>query len=260
MVGSTEPAAGMDRFASKTAIVTGAAAGIGRAVALRLSAEGATVACLDLDGEAALETVKTIAEGGGQAVARRVDVSVFADVEAAVAEVTSEMGPCDVVANVAGIGGFAHSHEESPERFERIVSVNLNGTFHLCRAVLPGMVERGAGVIINTASNAGIHGSAWSAAYAASKGGVVMLTRALAYEYQETGIRVNAVAPGGVLTGIHDSFAPPEGADWRKLRKMMSPLPMAEPAEIAALFAYIGSDEARFMTGSIVSIDGGLTA
>jgi NAD(P)-dependent dehydrogenase (short-subunit alcohol dehydrogenase family) len=250
----------MDRFSGRTAIVTGAAGGIGRAVALRLGAEGAAVACLDIDGEAAAATAKALTEAGGKAWSGRCDVTDFADVTAAVAGAETALGPCHVLANVAGIGGFAHSHEEDPGRFARIVAVNLNGTFHGCRAVLPGMLEREAGVIINTASNAGISASPWSAAYASSKGGVIQLTKSLAYEYLETGIRVNAVAPGGVKTGIHDSFGPPEGANWKKLRKIMGPLPMAEPEEIAALFAYIGSDEARFMTGSIVSIDGGLTA
>jgi NAD(P)-dependent dehydrogenase (short-subunit alcohol dehydrogenase family) len=251
---------GMKRYRGRAAIVTGAAAGIGRAVALRLGSEGAAVACLDIDGEAAMATAKAITEAGGQALGRRCDVTQFADVTAAVAASDAELGPCHLLANVAGIGGFAHSHEEDPDRFARIVAVNLTGTFHACRAVLPGMLAREAGVIINTASNAGISASPWSAAYASSKGGVIQLTKSLSFEYLEAGIRVNAVAPGGVRTGIHDDFLPPEGANWKKLRKIMGPLPMAEPDEIAALFAYMGSDEARFMTGSIVSIDGGLTA
>jgi meso-butanediol dehydrogenase/(S,S)-butanediol dehydrogenase/diacetyl reductase len=250
----------MTRFAGRTAIITGAAAGIGRAVALRLGAEGAAVACLDIDGEAAAATAKSITESGGRAFGRRCDVTDFPDVEAAVAEAEAELGVCAILANVAGIGSFAHSHEEDPDRFARVVAVNLNGTFHLCRAVLPGMLARESGVIINTASNAGISASPWSAAYAASKGGVVQLTKSLSFEYLEAGIRINAVAPGGVRTSIHDGFAPPEGANWKKLRKIMSPVTMAEPEEIAALFAYIASDDARFMTGSIVSIDGGLTA
>jgi meso-butanediol dehydrogenase/(S,S)-butanediol dehydrogenase/diacetyl reductase len=169
------------------------------------------------------------------------------------------LGPCAIAANVAGIGWFAHTHQEDPERFARAIAVNLTGTFHVCRAVLPSMVERGAGVIVNTASNAGLVGSPWSAAYGASKGGVVQLTRSLATEYLGQGIRVNAVAPGGVHTDIHNSFMPPEGADLRRLRKIMGPLPMAEPEELAGLFAFVASDEARYMTGSIVTMDGGLT-
>jgi NAD(P)-dependent dehydrogenase (short-subunit alcohol dehydrogenase family) len=247
------------RHEGRTVLVTGAAAGIGRAVALRLGAEGAAVACVDLDGDGAARTAAELEKAGGRACDLACDVSRWTDVEATVAAAESVLGPIDVVANVAGIGWFAHSHEEDPERFARAIAVNLTGTFHVCRAVLPAMVARGAGVIVNTASNAGLVGSPWSAAYGASKGGVVQLTRSLATEYLGQGIRVNAIAPGGVHTDIHNGFMPPEGADMRKLRKIMSPVAMAEPDELAGLFAYITSDEARFMTGSIVAMDGGLT-
>jgi NAD(P)-dependent dehydrogenase (short-subunit alcohol dehydrogenase family) len=113
---------------------------------------------------------------------------------------------------------------------------------------------------VNTASTAGLFGQPWSAAYCASKGGVVLLTKALATEYQAFNIRVNAVAPGGTLTPIQNSFGLPEGVDGRKLLKLMSPMPMAEPSEMAAVFAFVASDEARYMTGSIVAMDGGITA
>ena len=186
-------------------------------------------------------------------------MSRWDDVAAAVAAAETDLGPCDIAVNVAGIGWFAHSHEEDPDRFAKAIAVNLTGTFHVCRAVLPGMVARGAGVIVNTASNSGVLGAPWSAAYGASKGGVIQLTRCLATEYLGQGIRVNAVSPGGVNTSIHESFAPPEGADWRKLRKVMTPEGMAEPEELAGLVAYVASDEARYMTGSIVAMDGGLT-
>jgi NAD(P)-dependent dehydrogenase (short-subunit alcohol dehydrogenase family) len=249
----------MQRFQNKVVVVTGAAQGIGKAVALRFGAEGAKVAAADL-GPGVDGTVAEINAAGGTATAYRVDVTDFAAVEAMVNAAHGAFGGLDVVCNVAGIGHFAKSEEETSEWFQRIIAVNLTGSFHVARAALPHFLAAGHGTIINTASNSGLMGQAWSAAYCASKGGVVMLTKALASEYLDKNIRVNAVAPGGTKTAIQDSFGLPDGVDGRKLAKIMSPVEMAEPAEMANLFAWIASDEARFMTGSIVVMDGGLTA
>jgi NAD(P)-dependent dehydrogenase (short-subunit alcohol dehydrogenase family) len=239
----------------RVAVVTGAGSGIGKAVAERLAADGYAVACLDIAGHE--ETAATL---GGRAMAQRCDVTDYASVESAVAAATEQLGAVTHAANIAGIGHFRHSHEESPEAFAKIIAVNLQGTFNVCRAVLPAMVEAKRGSIVNTASNAGLMGQPWSAAYCASKGGVVMLTKALAYEYTGAGIRVNAVAPGGVETPIANSFGFPEGVDFKRLIKIMSPLGMMKPSEIASTFAYVLDESNSFLTGSIFVHDGGLTA
>ena len=247
----------MSRFTGKRVIITGTGSGIGRATALLFAAEGATVACLDLKG--ADETAATITADGGTAYAYVCDVSNSATVKSVVDTAAAAMGGIDILLNIAGIGHFAWTHEEDPDWFDRIVGVNLNGTFYMCRYALPYLLETGNGVIVNTASNAGLMGLPWSAAYCSSKGGVVQLTRALAFEYRGKNVRVNAVAPGGTNTNIVNSFTTlPEGADFREMSKMMSPMGQAEPSEMAETFAFIASQQARFMTGSIVSVDGGL--
>jgi NAD(P)-dependent dehydrogenase (short-subunit alcohol dehydrogenase family) len=244
----------LHRFEGSRVLVTGAGSGIGKATAERFAAEGATVACVDLRGHD-----DTAAALGAKAHAFACDVSDAASVSATVDAAVAALGGLDIVCNIAGIGHFAWSHEEPPADFDKIVAVNLNGTFYMCRYTLPHLLGSG-GVIVNTASTAGLIGQPWSAAYCASKGGVVMLTKALAYEYRGKGVRVNAVAPGGTNTNIIGSFMNlPEGADFKMLSKIMTPMDNAEPSEIAATFAFIASPEARYMTGAIVSVDGGIT-
>jgi NAD(P)-dependent dehydrogenase (short-subunit alcohol dehydrogenase family) len=248
----------MDRFTGKITIITGAGSGIARATARRFGSEGSVVACLDIDEAAAQKTAAEIAGDGGTASAYRCDVADPASVHATVESVVSDLGAPHVLCNIAGVGNFAHTTELPFAEWQRVIGVNLTGTFLMCQTVLPHILERG-GNIVNTASNAGLQGLAYSAAYCASKGGVVQLTRALAIEYWKSGIRVNAIAPGGVDTPLSRGFTMPEGADLAYLDKMMSPFGMAEPDDLASLFCYVASDEARYMTGAIVSMDAGLT-
>lgn len=247
-----------ERFAGQVAIVTGAGSGIGRATARRLGLEGALVACMDLALDTAEETVESITSAGGRAVAYRCDVSREDEVASAVERAAGELGRPSVLCNVAGVGGFFHTVGMPKDSWDRMIGVNLTGTFLMARETLPHLLD-GGGVIVNTASTAGIVGSAYSAAYCASKGGVVMLTKALAVEYIDRGVRVNAVLPGGVKTPMIDSFALPEGANPKHLYKIMTPMGFCTPEQIATGICFLASSESSYSTGTMLSIDGGVT-
>ena len=249
----------MSRFTGRVAVVTGAGSGLGRATAHRLADEGAAVAALDVAADAAEKTAAEIGEQGAAARAYAVDVTDPAEVRRTIDTVAADLGRPQVLVNSAGIGGFAHTVDETFERWSAILAVNLTGTFLMCQAALPYLLD-GGGAIVNVASNAGLMGQPYSAAYCASKGGVVNLTRALAVEYLRRGVRVNAVAPGGMNTPMIAGFTMPEGVHMKEFARVTSPLGAAEPEELAGLIAYIASDDGAYMVGSIVSMDGGITA
>jgi NAD(P)-dependent dehydrogenase (short-subunit alcohol dehydrogenase family) len=247
------------RYRGKVVLITGAAAGIGRATALRVAAEGAQVWCADVNGAGAAATAHTIVDQGGVARSSQLDVRDAGACAQVVADVVAAFGNLDVLCNIAGVGGSRHTLDETPENFMRMLSINAAGPFSLSRAALPHLLAR-KGNIVNLASTAGMIGQVYCAAYCASKHALVGLTRAMAIEYGRKGLRVNAVCPGGVNTGMLASFQPPEGASQSLLARSFLTISMQEPESVAAMIAYVGSDEAYYINGAVLAIDGGTTA
>ena len=246
-----------ERFslAGRTALVTGAGSGLGRAAAVALAEAGAWVACLDIDPAGAADTARRT--GGG---ACALDVSDAEAVEEAVGGLAEERGRLDVLVNSAGIAGrgAAVSHDEAA--FDRLLAVNLKGTFLMCRAAGRRMAEAGGGSIVNIASIAGLVGYPGSVGYQASKGGVVQLTRTLAVEWAEAGVRVNAVAPGHIATELVRKMweTEPELRDFFLSRTPMARL--GEPEDVAGPILFLAGEAAAMITGQILAVDGGYTS
>ena len=244
----------MERYEGRVAVVTGAGSGIGRATALRLADEGATVLATDIS-EEGLDVTSAARPDAVTSLVGDVTDPDFAPsaVEAALAL----RGRLDVLVNAAGILRFEHSHAADMDAWDRIIAVNLTGTFRCCRAALPALLDGDGGAIVNVASTSSLFGHPWAAAYASSKGGVLALTKTLAVEYAKQGLRVNAVCPGSIETPITDAFRLPEGADPKLLHRIMSPVGMGGAERVAAAIAYLGSDEATHVNGAELRIDGG---
>jgi len=235
----------MGRFDEKVALVSGAASGIGRAVSDRLQAEGATVVRCD------------VTEVPGDVVC---DVRDPASCAASVAVTLERHGRLDILANVAGVGISRMIAELTPDEWRTVIDVNLTGTFLLSQAALPALLET-KGVIVNMGSVAGLRATPYNAAYCASKGGVIMLTKSMAIELAKAGVRVNAVCPASVDTPFLRNFRLPEGADMSLLARSASPMGrMIDPAEVAAAVAYLASDDAATVSGTTLVIDGAATA
>ena len=260
------------RFVARTAVVTGAASGIGRATAYRLAREGAAVATVDRDDAGAEVTAAAIRDGGGTARAYACDVSRSDEVGATAASVARDLGAVDVLANVAGIGdtaGLDGIETLDDERWQRVLAVNLSGAFYWCRAVLPGMAARGRGAVVNVSSLAGRSKSAnGGLAYTASKAGLLGLTRHLAFDYGPRGVRVNAICPGGVDTpmlragGVRAAGSEAEArarAERVAAYGWFMPIKrLSIPDEQAAAIAFLASDDASYVNGVSLDVNGGL--
>ncbi|CNG12825.1 3-oxoacyl-ACP reductase [Mycobacterium tuberculosis] len=246
----------MGRLQGKTAIVTGAGRGIGRAIAAKLAAEGAVLVATDVDEAAAKQTA---ADLGGDAIGIRADVTSRASVAAMVEDATARFGRIDVLVNNAGWDVAGPFVDSDPADWDRIMAINLYGVLHTCHAVLPLMAAQKGGAVVNIGSDAGRVGSAGEAVYSAAKGGVIAFTKTLAREQARNRVRVNCVSPGPTDTAL---FASMGGDDPRLREALVRAIPfrrLAEPADIAAVVAFLASDEAGFVTGQTVSVSGGLT-
>jgi len=235
----------------RVALVTGAARGIGAAIAARLAQDGACVAVADIDEDAAIEHAARL----GSAFALRLDVTDPANARQAVNAVVEREGRLDVLVNNAGIAGLSAPVVDYPvEEWRRILSIDLDGVFYCCQAVLPHMLERGAGRIVNIASISGKEGNPNMSAYSSAKAGVIGLTKALAKEVATRGIYVNCVTPAVIATDILNQL------DQTAVDYMTSKIPMArtgQPEEVAALVAWLASEECTFSTGAVFDISGG---
>lgn len=239
--------------------VTGAASGIGRATALRFAASGSVVACIDRDPAGAEATAHDVTERGGSAWPVVADLAVEAEARAAIERAQRECGRLDVLVNVAGIVFYRELEHTTVADVERLMAVNLCGTFATCRAAAPALAASG-GAIVNIASAAALNGRAYLSAYAASKGAVVALSRSLAVELAPA-VRVNVVCPGSVDTPmVHRVELPPEADTERLARHPMLTGRRATATEIAAAITYLASPEAGSTTGAVLVVDGGAAA
>ncbi|MDR8731820.1 2-hydroxycyclohexanecarboxyl-CoA dehydrogenase [Burkholderia pseudomultivorans] len=252
----------MERLAGKTVVVTGGGGGIGGATCRRFAAEGARVAILDLSLAAAEQVRDEIRAAGGAADAIRCDITNRADVDAAVAETEARLGPVDVLVNNAGWDVFRPFVKTEPAQWDKLIAINLTGALHLHHAILPGMVERRRGRIVNIASDAARVGSSGEAVYAACKGGLVSFSKTIAREHARHGITVNVVCPGPTDTALFAAYREGAGNPDKLMEAFQRSIPLGrigQPGDLPGAVVFFASDDAGFITGQVLSVSGGLT-
>jgi 2-hydroxycyclohexanecarboxyl-CoA dehydrogenase len=248
------------RLAKRVAIVTGAASGLGRAIAEGLAREGARVGVLDVNEPGAQATVEAIRSAGGEGLALRVDVTARAEIDAAVAEVLRRWSAIHVLVNNAGWDRPIPFLETDEPFWDRILALNLKAHFHMAQAVLPHMIRQGGGKLVAIASDAGRVGSTGEAVYSAAKGGVIAFTKTLAREMARHRINVNCVCPGPSETPLFQSeFSGPRPGLADALKKAIPWGRLGTPADVVGAVVFLASDEAEFITGQTLSVSGGLT-
>lgn len=252
----------MNRFQDKSVVVTGGGGGIGGATCRRFASEGAKVAVLDINLEAAEKTAAAIRAEQGRALAVRCDITDRASVDAAVKAATTQGGPIDVLVNNAGWDVFKLFTKTAPADWERLIAINLIGALHMHHAVLPGMVERRRGRIVNIASDAARVGSSGEAVYAACKGGLVAFSKTIAREHARHGITVNVVCPGPTDTALFDGYKQGAGNPEKLVEAFTRSIPLGrigQPADLPGAIVFFASDDAAYITGQVLSVSGGLT-
>ncbi|MAI24804.1 MAG: SDR family NAD(P)-dependent oxidoreductase [Myxococcota bacterium] len=247
-------------FQDRVALVTGAGSGIGRATAELLSRQGASIACADINPEGLDQTVSNIQNAGGSAISIECNVADSEAVDAMIQTCIDEFGKLNILANVAGVLAIEHTHLTDNAVWDRVLGINLNGTFYSSRAAIPHLLKSKESAIVNVASLAGLMGQAYCAAYCSSKAAVVNLTRVMAVEYLKRGLRVNCVCPGAVSTPLIQNFAPPENADLELIKRLSLGTKSAEPQEVAEAISYLASPSARSINGVALPLDHGVHA
>ena len=252
----------MQRFNGKTVVVTGGGGGIGGATSRRFAGEGAKVAVLDLNLQAAEAVVAQIRAAGGQAAAFQADITQRTSVDAAVAAVEAQLGPVDVLVNNAGWDVFKPFTKTEPAQWDKLIAINLVGALHLHHAVLPGMAARKAGRIVNISSDAARVGSSGESVYAACKGGLVAFSKTIAREHARHGITVNVVCPGPTDTALFADYKEGAGNPEKLMEAFTRSIPLGrigQPDDLPGAILFFASDDAAFITGQVLSVSGGLT-